>query len=83
MALVEDPSPKGTPSIVNTDWALCFASLEEYSNLFNATSTNYANHINNFSNPHNVTKDQEIDAYDIGEVDVGLGETLEVVDYIN
>lgn len=77
MALVEDP--QGTPSTINTDWTLCFASLEEYSNLFNATSTNYNNHINNFSNPHNVTKDQ-IDAYDTGEVDVGLGETLEVVE---
>ena len=74
MALVEDP--QGTPSIINTDWSLCLSSLEEYSN---ATSTLHVSHINNFSNPHNVTADQ-LDVYGIGEVDVGLGETLEVVD---
>lgn len=75
-ALVENPI--GTPTLVSTEWDVCFTTLEEFMALFSAVKGATDGHVIRTDNPHDVTSTQ-LNIYTKNEVDTFVTTTTSSV----
>lgn len=70
------PSPTSTPSLVSTEWEVCFTTLEEFKTLIDIVIASTDGHLALRNNPHNLTATQ-INAYTIPQLDSTLSNALD------